>query len=170
MYDTPVGPVPQNLAAKIGEATAARVARTARPRADAIVVMSTEIYLVEGKIMDINQGLGMIGLYERLIPMTPELKQYLMYTSTSASSTDTQLGSGTSTAATKPIHKVLVAANPPEWAATIAPLEEIELVTYCPEWCTTYMAWRNEEGTKNRMHKRAARKAKLIALGFEDGA
>jgi hypothetical protein len=170
LYDVPLGPLPQHLADKIGEAMAARIARTARPRADAIIVLPSEIVLLEGKIMDVNQGLGMLDLYEHAIPLTPELQQYLKTPIQILAHTDTGKPITNDGYNDKPIRKVLVAANPPEWASTICPRAGITIVTFCPEWAREYMAWRNAEGTNARRHGRAARRAKLIALGFEDGA
>jgi hypothetical protein len=170
LYDVPLGPVPQNLAQKVGEAQAARIARTARPRADAIIVLPTEIVLLEGKIMDVNQGLGMLDLYEHAIPLTPELQQYLNYDTPVMLGFETTRGDGKTKSIPKPIRKVLVAANPPEWASTICPRAGIEIVTYCPDWATEYMDWRNREGTKGRRHARAARRAVLEKLGWTEGA
>lgn len=170
LYDVPLGPVPQNLAQKVGEAQAARIARTARPRADAIIVLPTEIILIEAKIMDVNQGLGMLDLYEHAIPLTPELQEYLTYDK------DTKMGGYgydpniETLSMQKPIRKILVAANPPEWAATICPRAGIEIITFCPDWCRDYMDWRNREGTRGRRQARANRKQILEKLGFTEGA
>jgi hypothetical protein len=170
LYDVPLGPVPQNLAQKVGEAQAARIARTARPRADAIIVLPSEIVLLEGKIMDVNQGLGMLYLYKLALPQTPELQQYLTSDTYIAAHIDMDTGNLTAKYATKPIRMMLVAANPPEWATTICDHTDIEVVQFCPSWATEYMAWRNREGTKARLHARAKRKATLEALGFQEGA
>ncbi len=170
LYDVPLGPVPQNLAQKVGEAQAARIARTARPRADAIIVLPSEIVLLEGKIMDVNQGLGMLDLYEHAIPLTPELQQYLYAEQTRTFDDGKGHQEEQPVQYLRPIRKVLVAANPPEWASTICPRAGIEIVVFCPEWATEYMAWRNREGTKARLHARAKRKATLEALGFQEGA
>jgi hypothetical protein len=170
LYDVPLGPVPQNLAQKVGEAQAARIARTARPRADAIIVLPSEIVLLEGKIMDVNQGLGMLDLYEHAIPLTPELQPHLMMQRIERTHRDDNTEVTDVWQEAKPIRKVLVAANPPEWASTICPRAGIEIVVFCPEWATEYMAWRNREGTKARLAARANRKNALIALGFQEGA
>jgi len=170
LYDVPLGPVPQNLAQKVGEAQAARIARTARPRADAIIVLPTEIVLLEGKIMDVNQGLGMLYLYKLALPQTPELQQYLTYTTERTTMLEIELEETKLQTHTRPIHMVLVAANPPEWASTICAHTDIEVVLYCPEWAQEYMDWRNREGTKARIHARAKRREVLEKLGWTGGA
>lgn len=170
LYDVPLGPVPQNLAQKVGEAQAARIARTARPRADAIIVLPDEIILIEAKIMDVNQGLGMLDLYEHAIPLTPELQEYLTFSDGTQRISDGSTLDHITLTNTKPIRKILVAANPPEWAATICPRAGIEIVTFCPDWCKDYMDWRNREGTKGRRQARANRKRILEKLGFTEGA
>lgn len=170
MYDVPLGPVPQNLALKVGEAQAARIARTARPKCDALVILPDEIVLIEGKIMDVNQGLGMLYLYKIAIPMTPELQEYLTYRAPGMGAQLMQTGPETWFKRTKPIRMILVAANPPEWASTICEHTEIEVVHFCPEWAGEYMAWRNREGTKGRIRARAKRKEVLTSLGYQEGA
>lgn len=170
LYDVPLGPVPQNLALKVGEAQAARIARTARPRADAVIILPSEIVLLEGKIMDVNQGLGMLDLYEHAIPLTPELQQYLTMQRVERTHRDDNTEVTDVWQEVKPIRKVLVAANPPEWASTICTRAGIEIVEFCPAWATEYMAWRNREGTKGRRYARAKRKAVLERLGYQTGA
>jgi hypothetical protein len=170
LYDVQVGPVPTELAEKYGEAQAARIARTARPRADAIIVLPEEIILLEGKIMDVNQGLGMLYLYKLALPQTPELQQYLTFVITSPVGNLTDPHGSDMRVIRKPIRMILVAANPPEWATTICEHTDIEVVEYCPAWAQEYMDWRNLEGTKGRRQRRAARKERLIALGYLDGA
>jgi len=170
LYDVPLGPVPRNLAQKVGEAQAARIARTARPRADAIIVLPSEIILLEGKIMDVNQGLGMLYLYKLALPQTPELKQYIYLPSPTLTPKEQSTAFEADILQPKPIRMFLVAANPPEWASTICAHTDIEVVEFCPEWANEYMAWRNREGTKARRHARAARKEVLEKLGFQKGA
>jgi len=144
-YDQPLGPIPEDAPRAPTGQYLAGVARTSRPRADAIVIDNGTLYVVEGKIMNVALGAGVLPMYERLIPITPELSEYRDL----------------------PRKMVLVAANPAQWSAQEALVHNIEFVVYQPDWVVEYMNYRNTYNTGSARRDRDARKQRLIALGFD---
>lgn len=145
MFDVPLGPIPPSAPRSPTGQYLGGVARTSRSRADAIVIDAGILYVVEGKILDVSLGAGKLPLYERLVPNTPELQDYKDL----------------------PRKMILVSANPVQWSAQEAITAGIDLVIFQPEWVKEYMEHRNNYYTAAARRERAARKARLIALGYD---
>ena len=145
-YDQPLGAIPPEAPRSNTGQYLAGVARTSRPRADAIVIHEDTLWIVEGKIIDVSLGAGKLPMYERLVPSTPELSEYKDL----------------------PRKMLLISANPAQWSAQEALVHNIELVVYQPEWSKEYLHWRNHYFTADARRARAARKARLIALGYDE--
>ena len=77
IMDVPLGLVSEGLMASQGYQHAINAARPFRPRADAIVILPNFLVLVEAKVWNTLNGLAKLPLYKSLVPLTPELKQYL---------------------------------------------------------------------------------------------
>ncbi len=145
-YDQPLGAIPPEAPRAATGQYLAGVARTSRPRADAIVIDDDVLWVVEAKILDVSLGAGKLPMYERLVPSTPELSEYRDL----------------------PRKMLLVSANPAQWSAQEALTHNIELVVFQPEWAIAYIQWRNTYFTADARRARAARKARLIALGYDE--
>ncbi len=77
IMDVPLGIVDDKLMASMGYQAAINSLRPFRPRADAIVILPRYLLVVEAKVWNTVNGLAKLPLYKSLIPVTPELKQYL---------------------------------------------------------------------------------------------
>ena len=73
----PVGAIPEALMASEGYQKALGVMRPYRPEVDAIVVLPNHLLLIEAKVWNVINGLAKLPLYKSLIPVTPELKEYM---------------------------------------------------------------------------------------------
>ena len=73
----PLGVVPESLQADVGYNKALGVMRPFRPEVDAVVVLPNYLVIIEAKVWSVVNGLGKIPLYKTLVPLTPELKQYM---------------------------------------------------------------------------------------------
>lgn len=73
----PLGAIPEDLARREGTKQAARIIRPFRPEVDAVVVLPRYLLLVEAKVWNIISGLSKLPMYKSLVPLTPELKQYM---------------------------------------------------------------------------------------------
>jgi hypothetical protein len=73
----PLGIVPEQLMIEAGYEKALGISRPFRPECDAIVVLPRYLVLIEAKVWNIVNGLAKLPLYKSLVPVTPELKQYL---------------------------------------------------------------------------------------------
>ncbi len=77
IMDVPLGLVDEKLMASVGYQTALNMQRPFRPRADAIVILPRYLVIVESKVWNTVNGLSKLPLYKSLVPVTPELKQYM---------------------------------------------------------------------------------------------
>lgn len=73
----PLGVVSEELQAELGYTKAINTVRPFRPSADAIVILPRYLVLVEAKVWSVVNGLAKLPLYKSLVPLTPELKQYM---------------------------------------------------------------------------------------------
>ncbi len=77
IMDVPLGNVSETLMASAGYQAAINATRPFRPRADAIVILPRYLLVVEAKVWNTVNGLAKLPLYKSLVPVTPELKQYM---------------------------------------------------------------------------------------------
>ncbi len=73
----PLGVVSEELMKKEGYRKALGVMRPFRPEVDAVVILPRYFLIIEAKVWSIVDGLAKLPLYKSLIPVTPELKQYM---------------------------------------------------------------------------------------------
>ena len=73
----PLGAVPEELLQKEGYKRGMGIIRPFRPEVDAVVILPRYLVLVEAKVWSIVNGLAKLPLYKSLVPVTPELKQYM---------------------------------------------------------------------------------------------
>ncbi|MBA7559842.1 hypothetical protein ES708_01458 [subsurface metagenome] len=77
ILNPPLGAVSERLMAEEGYQRALGLSRPFRPVADAVVVLPHYLLLVEAKVWNVVNGLAKLPLYRSLVPVTPELKQYM---------------------------------------------------------------------------------------------
>lgn len=75
--NVPLGAISEALMAKEGYQKALGISRPYRPMADALVILPRYLVLVEAKVWNVVSGMAKLPLYKSLIPVTPELKQYM---------------------------------------------------------------------------------------------
>ena len=73
----PLGAVSEQLMKEEGYQRALGLSRPFRPIADSVVILPHYILLVEAKVWNVVNGLAKLPLYKSLVPVTPELKQYM---------------------------------------------------------------------------------------------
>lgn len=73
----PLGIVSAALMADQGYEKAIGMMRPLRPKIDAIVILPRYLLLIEAKVWSVVNGLAKLPLYKALVPVTPELKQYM---------------------------------------------------------------------------------------------
>ena len=73
----PLGSLDEKLIEEKGYKYAMGVQRPFRPEVDAVVVLPHFLLLIEAKVWNIINGLAKLPLYKSLVPVTPELKQYM---------------------------------------------------------------------------------------------
>jgi len=76
IFNCPLGPTPESLR-KMYPDLPPTYFRKWRRYADAVVITTGSLLLIEAKIRDPIAGIGALINYKTLIPQTPELKQYL---------------------------------------------------------------------------------------------
>lgn len=145
MHRVPVGDIPPAITLDFGADAGARVFRPSRPVADAIVIQDKVLYLIEGKIWNINQAIGQALYYSRLIDYTPELTQY------------------------KDLQRVLqvVSARAPPWASSVHLFPEIEFVQYLTPDVKDYIEKTESYWTPTARADREQRKAQMRSLGWK---
>ena len=77
ILNIPLGKVEEDLMRELGYQRALGLTRPFRPRADAVVILPRHLILVEAKVWSVINGLAKLPLYRSLVPVTPELQQYL---------------------------------------------------------------------------------------------
>jgi hypothetical protein len=75
--NVPLGKVDTSLMASAGYQKAIGMSRPYRPEADAVVIAPGALILIEAKVWNVVNGLAKLPLYKSLVPVTPELKDYL---------------------------------------------------------------------------------------------
>jgi hypothetical protein len=73
----PLGSVSEELLKTKGYKYALGVTRPFRPEVDAVVIFPDRLVIIEAKVWSIINGLAKLPLYKSLVPVTPELKQYM---------------------------------------------------------------------------------------------
>ena len=73
----PLGLVPEALLAAEGYERALGIMRPFRPEVDAVVILPRYLLIIEAKVWSVVNGLAKLPLYKSLVPLTPELKQYM---------------------------------------------------------------------------------------------
>ena len=73
----PLGIVPEKLLKEEGYKRGMGIMRPFRPEVDAVVVLPRYLLIVEAKVWSIVNGLAKLPLYKSLVPVTPELKEYM---------------------------------------------------------------------------------------------
>jgi len=77
LQPVPLGAIDEKLSAQVGYTKALGLSRPFRPYADALVILPNYIILIEAKVWNVVNGLAKLPLYKSLVPLTPELKQYM---------------------------------------------------------------------------------------------
>lgn len=77
MQAVPLGAIDNALMATAGYQKAIGLSRPYRPEADAIVILPNYLLLIEAKVWNVVNGLSKLPLYASLVPVTPELQQYM---------------------------------------------------------------------------------------------
>jgi len=148
MHRVPMGDIPADLKAAVGDQAAFQWFRPSRPVADAIAITPTTLILIEGKIFNPNQAIGQLLFYSRLIDFTPELRPYVSLPR---------------------VYQVVTAREPP-WATHAQEFTDVQIVVYAPDWIQDYYNHLQSYWTKNARAARTTRKQTLTALGFTSGA
>lgn len=73
----PLGAIPDEIIKTEGYKRALGLLRPFRPEVDAVVILPRYFLIIEAKVWSIIDGLAKLPLYKSLIPVTPELKQYM---------------------------------------------------------------------------------------------
>uniref|UniRef100_A0A6M3XLH3 Nuclease n=1 Tax=viral metagenome TaxID=1070528 RepID=A0A6M3XLH3_9ZZZZ len=77
ILNVPLGSVSEDLMREEGYKRAIGLSRPFRPIADAVVILPSYLLLVEAKVWNVVNGLAKLPLYKSLVPITPELKEYM---------------------------------------------------------------------------------------------
>jgi len=75
--NVPLGTVSEQLMKEEGYQRALGLSRPFRPMADAVVVLPHYLLLIEAKVWSVVNGLAKLPLYKSLVPVTPELREYM---------------------------------------------------------------------------------------------
>ena len=73
----PLGAVPEEYLKEYGWKKTLGILRPFRPEVDAVVILPSYLLIVEAKVWSIVDGLAKLPLYKSLVPVTPELKQFM---------------------------------------------------------------------------------------------
>jgi len=73
----PLGIVSEEYLKEFGWKKALGITRPFRPEVDAVVILPRYLLIIEAKVWSIVNGLAKLPLYKSLVPVTPELKQYM---------------------------------------------------------------------------------------------
>ena len=73
----PLGTISEDLARRDGMKVAMGILRPFRPEVDAVVILPHFLLIIEAKVWNIVNGLAKLPLYKLLVPVTPELKEYM---------------------------------------------------------------------------------------------
>ena len=97
-----------------------------RRYADAVIILPTELILLEAKMRAEPGAIAQLGLYARLVPLTPELQPYL----------------------DRPLVKELVFAIPDPVVSLLAADAGVRIKTYRPAWLAQWSAERNRRKSR----------------------
>lgn len=158
LIDVPVGPVEEGLMKELGYEKAIRTFRPYRPRVDAIVILPRHLVLIEAKVWQPVLGMGKLRLYRSPVPLTPELKQYIVNPPLLPGHIASNLRPGANDLTTRKIILELVTAHTtPAWEL-MARGDDIRLVVYSPDWVRERLDELNKYWTREYQ---AARQRKL---------
>jgi len=73
----PLGAVSEKLLKEEGYERAMGITRPFRPEVDAVVILPRYLLIIEAKVWSLVNGLAKLPLYKSLVPVTPELKEYM---------------------------------------------------------------------------------------------
>jgi hypothetical protein len=144
MHRVPVGDIPPAITLDFGVAVGSRIFRPSRPVADAIVIQDQVLYLIEGKIWDINTAIGQIIFYSRQLDYTPELSQYKDL----------------------PRRMQVVSARAPPWASGVHLFPEIEFIQHMTSDVKPYLEKKESYWTPAARADRQTRKDQMTAMGW----
>ena len=144
IHRVPMGDIPPPITLDLGPAAGAKTFRPSRPVADAIVIQDQVLYLIEGKIWDINRAIGQALYYSRLIDTTAELKQY------------------------RDLPRVLqvVSARAPPWASSTHLFPGIDFVQWTTPDVGPYLAKMESYWSPVARAGRQQRREKMQAMGW----
>ena len=143
----PLGTAPESIIKEMGLARTLRQFRPYRPEADALVIRSDSLVLIEGKIIKVLDGLSKLIVYRDLLKYTPELEPFKDF----------------------PITAILVTPKPPLWFLKVATDFDIAYDIYAPDWLTEYYNKQDTYFTKAERLERFKRSQALDKLGFGEG-
>lgn len=145
VFNAPLGPIPSELVADVGEAAAIRLYRSWRPRVDAIIWDDDGVVLLEGKIDTPRNAIGDLLFYRPLWGVTPEYRPFW----------------------SAPLRLVLLTPWAPDWLEVVAKAYDVEMEIYTPGWLDDRLHNLQRYHTAEWRQKREARRAALAALGLE---
>lgn len=112
-----LGSMPPRLRGKYALAEEEKMAGVWRRWADALIIMSDKVVIIEGKIKPEPGVISQISLYERIFPNTPEFKEH----------------------AHKPIEKIILCALEDPVTTQLAREQNIRVVVFRPLWVDDYL-------------------------------
>lgn len=146
MHDVPLGPNEKTVVDENGKHMELTNWRPFRPRADAIVITESELWLIEGKVLRVLDGLTKLPFYAELIDETPELEPYWNL----------------------PVKMLLITPSLPGWGATLAMRFGIIVEYFHPPWVHDYIEGVQAQWTGTARQGRAKRHAVLESLGYKE--
>lgn len=144
-FRCPLGAVPHEWVAEMGEAKALKAFRPYRPEVDAAIITDDAIIIIEAKIFKVMDGISKLPVYRSLIPETPEFREYR----------------GLKTRA------ILVTPKDPGWTRRVAEENHIEIDIYKPTWIAEYYEKQERYWTAEERLERLKRKKVLGELGYK---
>jgi len=144
IYRCPLGSIPEDVERAYGVAKGARIYRPWRPEVDACVLLPGALFLIEGKIFKVMDGLSKLPVYRSLVPLTPELRPY----------------------ADLPVRMKLLVVKPLPWVRQAAQQMGVELVEYAPNWVVQIWEERDKYWTPEAVSARELRKKRMVAAGL----
>lgn len=132
-YEMKLGPTVKTAPGLILTPAIEALLRRSNRYADAIVVTSEWIWVIESKMVAIAGALAQLEEYYALAPQSPELKPFL----------------------NRGLRMMLLVAVTDDYVQTAATLKGIEVVIFSPQWAANYVAekymrpnrWRKKQGS-----------------------
>ena len=141
----PLGVVSEELMKKEGYKRALGLTRPFRPEVDAVVVLPHNLLIIEAKVWSIVNGLAKLPLYKSLVPVTPELKQYMPR---------------------GVIMQLVVGWTNPNLEIMARGLD-VEVKLYCPDWLQEVVAGMHNYWTREYQEERQKKIAMREYFGVE---